>query len=128
MIIKLKPNNNVPTTIEKAVQQIISSCSEKDLEFIRNNPSASVHFDYGMGLRNNWGLWKKDSPLKLDAIKTYNIAHADDISGLILEWVFEKIKTGSFDPIEHCKIYHEHWKKLGYTSLEAGGVGTKAGL
>ena len=26
-----------------------------------------------------------------------------------------------FYPMEHCKRYHEHWAKLGTTSMEAAG-------
>jgi hypothetical protein len=51
------------------------------------------HFGPGMSIRNNWALWERNSPIKLDAIEKYKLGHADDISGLIFEWAFVKIRN-----------------------------------
>lgn len=50
-------------------------------------------------LRNSWSLWATDSPIKRDAMEKYKISHADDISGLILEWVYAKVCGVKFDPL-----------------------------
>ena len=136
--------DSVPSTIEKAVEELINSLDEKDKEFIKSNYSSenivvkiqgetteeliinrnqsyTVHFTAGMKVRNDWSLWEKDSPLKRDAVEKYGIAHADDISGLIFSWTWAKIRNEEFDPVDHCRIYHEHWKNYGTNALKAGG-------
>lgn len=62
-----------------------------------------------------------DSPFKRDAVIPYKIAHADDISGLILAWVFALVRNKPFDPQEHCQLYHLHLDNYGLTALEDGG-------
>lgn len=112
-----------PTTIAEAVDRIVTGLSDQDRDFIKKNSPSAVHFSAGMAMRNAWGLWKKDSPIKLDAIDKYKIAHADDISGLIHSWVWARVRGEDFDPVKHCDTFHEHWRKTSnMTSLEAGGV------
>ena len=113
----------VPSTIERAVDHIVESLSDEEKQAIFEEPTNSWACYHAIGryIRNEWSLWEPDSPLKRDAVETYGIAHADDISGLIIEWVFSKIKRHEFDPIKHVQIYHEHWVAAGTDSLKAGG-------
>jgi len=113
----------VPSTIERAVDHIVESLSDEEKQAIFEEPTTSwaCHHTIGRYIRNEWSLWEPDSPLKRNAVETYGIAHADDISGLIIEWVFAKIKRREFDPIKHVQIYHEHWVAAGTDSLKAGG-------
>lgn len=113
--------NNIPTTISEAVDLLFNSLDKKEIDFIKNSSADSLHFSTGMAIRNNWGLWQKSS-LRKDVIEKYYIAHADDISSLILDWVYAKVQGKEFNPLEHCKEYHEHWKQFGKTSLEAGEI------
>jgi hypothetical protein len=113
--------DKVPSTIRAAVKMLVDSLSDEDLEVVRATDTSEHHFPVGQGLRNGWSLWEADSPLKRDAVKTYRIAHADDISGLILAWAFALARSELFDPQDHCLVYHEHWQRHGMTSLEAGG-------
>lgn len=107
-------------TVEAVVNKFFKSLTEEEKVFIQNNDYHSVHHSFGRNLRNDLNLWANDSPIKLDAVNNYGIAHADDISGLINAWLWVKTKKEEFDPLEHCKIYHEHWKKYGTTALKAG--------
>lgn len=120
----MKPLNPdiVPSTIKQAVDILFDMLEPDDIKYIngREDPHAISHFSLGRFLRNNWGMWETESPLKNDAIQTYKIAHADDISGLILSWVFALAKGEQFDYNEHCKVYHKHWAKFDMTSIEAG--------
>ena len=112
----------VPSTIEAAVDHIVESLSDEDREFITNdNSPAAIHHTIGRYIRNSWSLWEPDTPLKLDAVLKYGIAHADDISGLILDWVFAKVIRDNFDPRSACERFHEHWRNMGTDSLTAGG-------
>lgn len=110
----------VPSTIEEAVNMIVGDLSEEDRKLIEKNPPESSHFFGGMRMRNNWSLWEQETPIKRDAVEKYKIAHADDLSGLIMEWVWAKAQGKEFDPQKHCQRYHEHWKRYGMTSLRAG--------
>lgn len=115
-------SDTVPSTVEGAVDAIVAGLEPEEEKFIvESASSACIHHTVGRGLRNGWSLWAPDSPLKRDAVETYGIAHADDISGLIIEWVWSKVWEIPFDPMEHVKSYHEHWARYGKTSLEAGG-------
>lgn len=115
--------DSVPSTIEQAVDAIVAAVEPADRQVIieSSNPATQAHHGLGRYLRNNWSLWEADSPLKRDAVATYRIAHADDISALILDWACAKIRAESFDPMEACERFHRHWAALGKTSLEAGG-------
>ena len=114
----------VPSTIEQAVEHVCKALEEQDREYILDvgpNCANSVHHTIGRYIRNSWSLWQDDTPLKRDAVSNYSIAHPDDISGLILEWVVHQVKGLLFDPQAHCERYHKHWNQFGMTSLEAGG-------
>ena len=115
--------DTAPSTIEEAVDMLVEALSSEDKEMIINDVNFDYHFSSGRKIRNNWRLWDKNSPIKLDAIKTYKIAHGDDLSGLIFEWAFNKVKNKTFDPIKYCNIFHEHWRReCDMTALEAGGI------
>ena len=102
-----------PTTISQAVDMLVSLTPEDDKEHIRSNPDHSMsHFFAGRIIRNSWGLWDKKSPIVQEALLTYGISHADDVSGLLFKWAFAKIRGEEFDPYELAKRYKDHWKKL----------------
>ena len=117
--------DSVPSTIKAAVDDVVSRVTEEDREAMKDMDEgtfgARVHHSIGRYIRNNWSLWAKDSPLKRDAVNTYGIAHGDDISGLILAWIWHAVVEKEFDPQEHVKKYHEHWKATGSDALKAGG-------
>jgi hypothetical protein len=114
-------DDSVPSTIEAAVDQLVASLTDQDREQIRQSDSIGLHHSSGRFLRNNWSLWEPSTPIKLDAVSKYGINHADDLSGLILAWLFAKVRGDeSFDPVEHCKQYHEHWRSMGIDPAKAG--------
>ena len=61
---------------------LVDSLSIDELEVVRATDASKHQMPAGQGFRNDWSLWEADSPLKRDAVDTYKIAHADDISGL----------------------------------------------
>lgn len=111
-----------PQTIRELVVYLCSQLRKEGRDYILANDSSSIHFSAGMSLRNDFGLWNKESPLVQDAIKTYGIAHADDISGLVYDWVWAIIRSEEFNPLLCVERFHKHWKQFGQTSLEAGGI------
>lgn len=111
----------VPATIEQAVDSIVDNLEEQEKQIIIQSDPANHHFQFGMSMRNNWSLWEKETPIKRDAVEKYKIAHADDLSGLIMEWVWAKVNQKEFDPVSYCERFHTHWRQFGISSLEAGG-------
>ena len=116
---KIDPDS-VPSTVSEAVDRLYSALNVEEIEEIRKQHQLGSHHGFGTFLRNNWSLWG-DTPLKRDAVATYKIAHADDISSLIRDWVVAKVCAEKFDPYEVCERFHEHWQRYGTTSLEAAG-------
>lgn len=116
--------DSVPSTIEDAVDRLIAGMDDDEILAVRDGSASSpgqLHHFAGRSLRNQWSLWAEDTPLLRDAVFTYRIGHADDISSLILNWTFAKARGEDFDPIAFCKKFHEHWKRCGTTSIKAGG-------
>ena len=114
------PQDTVPPTVMAAAECVVASLSEDDREYIKRGDSLSrAHMTVGRYLRNNWGLWE-DSPIRRDAITSYQIAHADDISGLILEWAVAMVRGELFKPHVACERFHTHWSHYGTTSIKAG--------
>tara|TARA_R100001143_G_C3357381_1_gene133297 strand:- start:2283 stop:2654 length:372 start_codon:yes stop_codon:yes gene_type:complete len=107
--------DKVPSTVEAAVDAVTSALEPEEIDYIRRSDKPSLlHQSIGMYLRNEWSLWDDDSPLKRDAVEKFGIGHADDISGLILEWAHARVKRNDdFDPRKHCQKYIDHWKRLG---------------
>lgn len=103
--------DQVPGTIKEAVYAVVAGLSDEDRRLIREEGLSTHEAHHGLGqrLRNAWSLWEKDTPLKRDAAARYSIAHADDISGLIVAWAWAKVRRATFDPDEHVKRYHRHW-------------------
>lgn len=119
----------VPATIESAARHIADSMSDEDRKLVIEDADigAKVHHTIRQYLRNNWSLWESDSPLKRDAGEKYKIAHADDISGLIIDWASALVRAVEFDPLEYCDRFHAHWAIYGTDSLSAGGWPPKDG-
>lgn len=111
----------VPKTVKEAVDYLYSTLTDDNARVIHTESAVSRHFNAGRDMRNIWRLWDKRSSLVLDAAMNYGIAHADDISSLILDWVWARERCLNFDPKMACKRFHEHWKKYGQTALSVGG-------
>lgn len=113
--------DKVPSTIDEAVNTIYTNLEQKDIDFIKESKSpSSVHMTLGRFLRNSWSIWEDDTPLKRDAVAKYKVAHADDISCLILEWVWAKVREIEFDPQTVIDRINRHWQNQGTTALAAG--------
>ena len=109
---KMLPEVKIPTTLQEAVDSIIKDLSDEDLDYIIENDS-HASFDFGMGIRNKYGLWKPDSPLRLWFKENLKISHPDDISGTIIQAVFCDVRGIPFDIDAHIESYAKHWKMCG---------------
>lgn len=104
--------DKVPKNLTEAIQ-LIKVAIENDGEKKHFNNPVSLHFGFGMWLRNNWSLWDKETPLVQWFVKNLGIVHADDISGTILEGLAFELRGEVFDAIKHVEYYKSHWKSFG---------------
>ncbi len=105
--------DKVPNSLQSAIDTIVDALDEDDRRYVAANDEYSVHMTIGMGLRNCWSLWDKETHLVQWFISEFKIAHADDISGLILTGVWCKVRSVTFDPYAIAKGFHEHWRRFG---------------
>jgi len=108
---KSKP---IPKTLDAAIDELYSGLSVKDVQFIKANDHSSIHFFGGMKMRNDWHLWDKKSPINEDIQKRFNLAHGDDVSGLIFTGVWAKVRDLDVNnELHNCAArYTKHWKKM----------------
>jgi hypothetical protein len=88
---EIDKNEDLPQTVEEAVDLIVSKLSEDDVSILLGieSPRGMIKFHHGWGtqLRNSLGLWRKESPLR----ESTGMTHADDASGVIMRAVWERI-------------------------------------
>lgn len=132
--------DQVPSTIEEAVEQLwagMDSETEKALSGevtkvvvelngrdVEYPISPALHFHLGRQVRNTWSFWE-DTPLRRDAIERYGIAHADDIWGLIQDWLAARARGDEeWKPEDTVERFRKHWERYGLTPLTAAGIDT----
>lgn len=96
-------NKKVPSTIADAVNRLLSDLTIDDKHRIKNSSEDDLinfHFDLGLSIRNDFGLWEKESKL-LENCKELSgdpFLHVDDASGIILKALWERLQK--FPPPE----------------------------
>jgi hypothetical protein len=81
-----------PKTVEEAVTRILTDMSDADKKGVRDTKKQDLilfHHDWGMGIRNDFGLWRSNTNLIVDC----HAAHPDDASMVIIEAVWRKLQT-----------------------------------
>jgi hypothetical protein len=77
----------IPRDLEDAHAELIKHLPPAELQRIRDMKTADemvyYHFDLGMGLRNEWGLWRGSRLSR--RLNLMGIWHPDNMSGVILE-------------------------------------------
>jgi hypothetical protein len=104
--------DKVPSTLDDAIATIRSGMTDEDYTHI-NHPNfspAQLHFSVGMMIRNEWSMWDKETILVKWFKSKYDIDHADDISGLILDCLHRDIIGQPRRDVELAKRYIAHWK------------------
>ncbi len=106
----------VPTNLEECIADLMASVKPTEVDIIKNMKeddflSGSHHF-LGRHLRNEWGLWQKDSPLAI-YFKKLGLWHADDMSSVILCCFHRHLNDKPFDVEVQVAYYRAYWKKAG---------------
>ena len=108
--------NNIPDNLDEAVNLLFSKMTDKERILYEledeDYPGAGFHFSGGMRIRNNWGLWRKDTGIS-KWFRENGIWHADDMSGTIYKALWCKVCNKPFDIKKEAKRHEEFWAKNG---------------
>ena len=101
-------NKKFPDTISESINILLSSLSIEDKQQIKDSSEDELinfHFGLGMSIRNDFGLWDKNSKLFEDCKKisgNQNL-HVDDASEIIIKSLWERLQK--FPPPELVKQF-----------------------
>ncbi|QQS04666.1 MAG: hypothetical protein IPK50_20665 [Fibrobacterota bacterium] len=127
---------NLPTTFEGAVDHLIKNLKKDDVRYLKSYPKCdliSFHFGWGMGIRNDLGLWRDGSPLLQScALRAGKPSiHPDEASGLLIHGVWDKLHEDilptDFDTVSPANYFREIDKTL-RLAKSTGNVGYLASL
>jgi len=110
--------DKVPSTLEEAVQMLYDALEPADIAEIKKHNSGDVHHGFGTFLRNTWSLWES-TPLTRNIKERFKIfGHGDDISGIIMHMLWEKVIgrppwLGEHAVEELVEGYKTHWRNQG---------------
>lgn len=87
--------------------------AQEDLEWFKasQEDEAVSGFHSGLGriLRNEWGLWSKDSEL-YTVLNDMGLWHADDMYGLIMTSYYRKLHGKELNLKEQIQQFINYWK------------------
>lgn len=103
----------IPKDLEDALNQLDELNTDDDRADIRSGTlgATDLHHGYGTSLRNNWELWDKSRLAKW--FNSIGIFHADDMSGIILDAWFCRVRGQPFDLGAKVKWYQDFWREQG---------------
>lgn len=106
----------IPKDLDEALSILRALGDPEDLKIwaAENEKEAtnSLHFNLGMSLRNEWGLWHNSILAKW--FQTQGIHHADDMSGIILTSLHRVLNGKDIQLVKQVKHYQDFWKKEGF--------------
>jgi hypothetical protein len=97
-----------PATFEEAVDWVAARIQPDTV----SNPY--FHHSSGMLIRNELGLWQKESPLSQHMLTRFGLCHADDTGMLSNSWVSWSRRRIWFSPkqiLDEIKINSRHQKQ-----------------
>jgi len=102
----------IPIDLDDCIQQLdnlfADSSKVKIKTMTESEFSARMHLNFGMWMRNNWGLWK-GSRLSM-FFNEKGIYHPDDMSGIILDSYYRYLTGQEIKIAEQIKYYQGYWE------------------
>ncbi len=89
--------NNIPTTIEQAVDQLISDLpikQKRELVDMAETDLSNLHISMGVHIRNEFNLW--DNPELMESCRIFvgdDFLHEDSASTLIIRELWKRLRT-----------------------------------
>lgn len=95
-----------------ALDIIMSESNSQDASWFKNTDEkkciASVHDNFGRWIRNNWGLWDKESIMHEYLFKM-GLWHADDMSSFLLTSYHRYLNNKDLALKEQVESYSNYW-------------------
>lgn len=86
-------NAALPSTVDEAVDRLLSDLPADDVDWMRRNPKDSVtshlYMGYGKGVRNRFGLWSGNDAL----LKSCGTEDPEGCSVVILEAMWDRVQA-----------------------------------
>ncbi len=97
-----------PTTFEEAVAFVANRIDADTVS------SPYYHHSGGRSVRNNLGLWDKESPLYQHMLSRFGLCHADD-TGALISSAAHALRNGlEYNPAEDVERFKRHWRNQGF--------------
>lgn len=108
---EIKIPNNLLECFEQ-LDKMLSDSEDADWFKATEEEEAISQSHHGLGrwIRNNWGLWSKDSKL-YDYLLKLELSHPDDMSSVILTSYHRHLNDKELELDEQIKFYIEYWKE-----------------
>jgi len=105
----------VPNNLLECFEQLDNMLSDaEDADWFKSadedDAISQAHHGLGRWIRNNWGLWSKDSKLYHYLLKL-GLSHPDDMSSVILTSYHRHLIGKELELDEQVKFYIDYWKK-----------------
>ncbi len=89
-------SETLPTTCQGAIETIANELDEDSIKTLKETKKEDLvmfHFSWGMGIRNGYGLWAEQSPIRLSCAEQVGEKdiHPDNASGIIMEGVWKLV-------------------------------------
>jgi hypothetical protein len=105
----------VPKNLNDAIECLNCQWSESDKNEFKNKEEKDavieLHFGKGMGIRNDWKLWKGKNRLSR-FFNAKGISHPDDMSSIILTSFHRKLNNKPINLDEQISYYKDYWERL----------------
>ena len=102
----------IPKNLKDAIEYLNCVWSESDKTEFKNTEDDAVtelHFGTGMGIRNDWELWKGKNRISR-FFKSKGISHPDDMSSIILTSFHRELNDKPIDLVSQIKNYKSYWE------------------
>lgn len=111
----------IPTNLNECFIELdtVFATSPVDLKIFKNAKEdtaiARIHHGLGRWIRNNWGLWTKDTKL-YNTFNEMQLWHADDMSSIILTSYHRYINGVEINLKEQVDYYINYWEEYEKTN------------
>lgn len=108
---EIKVPNNLLECFEQ-LDKMVSDSEDSDWFKSADEDDAITQSHHGLGrwIRNNWGLWSKDSNL-YNYLSNLGLTHPDDMSSVILTSYHRHLNNMELELDEQIKFYIDYWEK-----------------
>ena len=123
--VQVKEETEIPGDLYEcftSLNRILEQKNKDEMKKGSEEAMNSYHFGLGMGLRNDWELWKGSRLSKW--FNSIGVYHPDDMSAIILDSYYRYLNDKPIKLDEQVKYYQEYWK---YTIVPEKTVSPKDG-